>query len=179
MNGDFQHAYYPVFLDLDGRLAVVVGGEAGAERAVLRLLRYGADVLIIASSVSPAIDVLVAEGLVEHEERDYVRGDLAGAFMVICATSSLETSRAVYQEAEGRGCLVSHMEAAELCNCTTPAVVQRGPMQIAVSTAGAAPNVARRVSRELERRFGLEWEEYVLLLGRLRRLLMDRMPVPS
>lgn len=176
MNGDFQHAYFPVFLDLEGRLVVVIGGGAAAEHHVVSLLRYDADILVISPDVSPAIDALVAEGIVEHEARDYVRGDLAGAFLVICAGEEIETCRAVYLEAEGAGCLVSAAHHPELCNCIMPSVVQRGLMQIAVSTAGAAPEVAMRVRRRLESEFGPEWEPYMDVLGSVRRIALDRIP---
>ncbi|MDP2234719.1 MAG: NAD(P)-dependent oxidoreductase [Actinomycetota bacterium] len=107
---------FPVLLELTGRLIVVVGGGVKAERIVLDLIDYGADILVISPSVTPALDALVAEGLIEHEARGYVRGDLAGAFIVMCATAVLEVARAVYQEAEGMGCLVLAPSAPELSN---------------------------------------------------------------
>ncbi|MDO8987734.1 MAG: NAD(P)-dependent oxidoreductase, partial [Coriobacteriia bacterium] len=77
---------FPVLLELTGRLIVVVGGGVKAERIVLDLIDYGADILVVSPLVTPALDALVAEGLIEHEARGYVRGDLAGAFIVMCAT---------------------------------------------------------------------------------------------
>ncbi len=174
MNGDYQHAYFPVFLDLEGRLVVVVGGGAAAEHQVVSLMRYGADVLVIAPEVASGIDALVAEGLVEHEARDYVRGDLAGAFLVVSATDSIETARAVYLEAEGQGCLITTLQGPDLCNCTMPHVVQRGLMQVAVSTAGASPEIARRVQKRLEHELPHEWEPFMLLVGQVRRIAMER-----
>jgi len=173
---DYSTPYYPVYLDLNGRLAIVIGGGSVAERKAITLLRYGADVLVISPDVTPAIDALVAEGLIEHEQRGYVRGDLAGAFLVVCATDSTEVNRAVYQEAEGMGCLVNVVDVPELCNFIVPSIVQRGPMQIAISTAGAAPTVAKRIRKRLEHEFGPEWESYVTMLGQVRRLVMDRVP---
>lgn len=174
MNGDFEHAYFPVSLDLDGRLAVVIGGGMSAEEHVLSLMRYGADILVVAQEVSAGIDELVAQGAIEHEQRDYVRGDLGGAFLVICATPSVETCRAVYQEAEGRGCLVSSVHVPELCNFIMPAVVERGLLQVSVSTAGASPEVAEQLQEWLDGEFGPEWVYYVRLLGQARRIALDR-----
>ncbi len=179
MNGDFQHAYYPAFLDLDGRLAVVIGGGTAAEHHTRTLLRYGADVLVIAPDVTPGLDELVARGVIEHEQRAYVRGDLGGAFLAVCGVSSIEIARAVYQEAEGSGCLTTCVSAPELSNFIMPAVVERGLMQVAVSTAGASPEVAGRVKARLEEEFGPEWEDYVLLLGQVRRLVLDRVGDPD
>ncbi len=174
MSEPYSASYYPVFLDLRGRLAVVVGGGSVAERKIGTLLDYGADVTCIAPSVTPGIDSLVAQGLIVHEERGYVRGDLAGAFIVVCATDSTEVNRAVYQEAEGQGCLVNVADIPELCNFIVPSIVKRGPLQIAISTGGAAPLIAKRLRCELEERYGPEWEAYVALLGRVRRIVMER-----
>jgi len=109
----------PVLLDLSGRLIVVIGGGVKAEAFVLDLLDYDPDILVVSPHVTPALDALVAEGLIEHEARGYVRGDLAGAFLVLCAVSSMEVSRAVYQEAEGAGCLVMASGRPELSNFQT------------------------------------------------------------
>ncbi len=106
----------PVLLDLSDRLVVVVGGGVKAEGYILDLIDYGPDILVISPRVTPALDALVAEGLIEHEARGYVRGDLAGAFLVLCAVSVVEVERAVYQEAEGMGCLVMASASAELSN---------------------------------------------------------------
>lgn len=176
MSEPYSHAYYPVFLDLRGRLAVVVGGGSVAERKIETLIEYGADVTCIAPLVTPGLDALVAQGLITHEERGYVRGDLAGAFLVVCATDSTEVNRAVYQEAEGQGCLVNVVDVPELCNFIVPSIVKRGPLQIAISTGGAAPVVAKRMRKELERTYGEEWECYVRLLGQVRCLVLDRVP---
>lgn len=176
MTEPYASPYYPVFLDLRGRLAVVVGGGSVAERKIATLLEYGADVVCVAPLVTPGIDSLVAEGLIDHEQRGYVRGDLAGAFIVVCATDSTEVNRAVYQEAEGQGCLVNVVDVPELCNFIVPSIVKRGPLQIAISTGGAAPVVAKRIRRDLEERYGEDWECYVRLLGQVRRLVLERVP---
>ncbi len=176
MSEPYSDPYYPVFLDLRGRLAVVVGGGSVAERKIATLLEYGADVMCIAPLATPGIDALVAQGLITHEERGYVRGDLAGAFIVVCATDSTEVNRAVYQEAEGQGCLVNVVDVPELCSFIVPSIVKRGPLQIAISTGGAAPVVAKQMRRELEEHYGEEWECYVRLLGKVRCLILDRIP---
>jgi precorrin-2 dehydrogenase/sirohydrochlorin ferrochelatase len=177
--GDYSRPYYPAFLDLKGHLAVVIGGGPTAEEAVLGLIDYEADVIVVAPTITSVLDALVAEGLVEHEERDYIRGDLAGASIAFCASLSVEVCRAVYKEAEGTGCLVSVPAEPALCNYITPAVVQRGPFQLAVSTAGAAPEVARAVRTKLEAEYGPEWEVYVDLLAQVRRLVFERVPDPE
>ncbi len=176
MNNDFTRPLYPAFLDLAERLVVIIGGGTQAEAQVRSVLSYGADVHIIAPLVTPGIDRLVAEGLVTHEERGYVRGDLAGAFIVVCATDSVEVDRAVYQEAEGQGCLVTVVGAPELSNFIIPQTVSRGPLQVAVSTAGVAPTVVAGIIGQFEQEYGVEWERYILLVGHLKQILHEEFP---
>lgn len=172
-------SYYPVFLRLTGRLAVVIGGGSVAERKVKTLVRHGAQVLVVSPEVTSEIELLEDECDVTIERRGYVRGDLENAFVVVCATDVPEVNQAVFEEAEDRGCLVNVVDVPELCNFIVPSVVRRGPLQIAISTSGAAPAVAKRVRRRLAAEFGDEWEVYVTLMGDVRGLVMERVPDPA
>lgn len=169
-------SYYPVFLRLTGRLAVVIGGGSVAERKVKTLLRHGAQVLVVSPEVGPDLELLEDECAITVERRGYVRGDLVNAFVAVCATDVPEVNQAVFEEAEDRGCLVNVVDVPELCNFIVPSVVQRGPFQIAISTSGAAPAVAKRVRRRLTAEFGDEWGAYVTLMGEVRALVMERVP---
>jgi precorrin-2 dehydrogenase/sirohydrochlorin ferrochelatase len=166
--------YYPAFLSLKHRLAVVVGGGQVAERKVRALLRYEPDVLVVAADLTPGLEELEEECAITVERRDYVRGDLANAALAICATDDTEVNRAVYDEAEERNCLVNVIDVPELCNFIVPSVIHRGPFQIAISTAGAAPAVAKRVRKQLQAEYGDEWGTYVTLMGQVRTLVMMR-----
>ena len=170
----YSKTYYPVYLDLTGRPCVVVGGGRVAERKVATLLKYGADVTVISPEVMPALEILVEQERIIVERRGYVRGDLAGAFVVICATDSEEINRAVYSEAEEHGVLVNVVDVPPLCNFIVPSIVKRGGLQIAISTGGAAPAVAKRVRKRLQEEFGEEWGPYVALLGEIRALAMSQ-----
>lgn len=169
----YSKSYYPVYLDLTGRACVVVGGGRIAERKVDTLLRYGADVTVIAPEITPAMEAHVDEDRIIVERRGYVRGDLTGAFVVICATDSEEVNRAVYSEAEEMGVLVNVVDVPPLCNFIVPSIVKRGGLQIAISTGGAAPAVAKRVRRHLQEEYGEEWGAYIALLGEIRALAMS------
>ncbi len=176
MGRDYTTRYYPVYLDLGDRLAVVVGGGAVAARKIRTLVDYGARVAVIAPVAVPELERFAAEGIVSLERRGYVRGDLEGAFIVVCATDSEEVNRAVYAEAEQRGCLVNVVDVPELCNFIVPSIVRRGQLQLAISTGGAAPAVAKRLRRHVEEHVGEEWGPYVELLGEVRMLVMERVP---
>lgn len=173
---DYTKPYYPVFLDLAGRLAVIVGGGAVAERKVATLLEYGPRVRVVSPDVTAEIESLAASGAIELERRGYVRGDLDGAFLVVCATSSEEVNRAVHAEAEERGCLVNVVDVPELCSFIVPSIVRRGTLSVAISTGGAAPTVAKRLRKQIQGLLGPEWEPYMTLMGEVRTLVMERIP---
>mgnify|MGYP001168715184 CR=1 FL=1 len=173
---DYSKPYYPVFLDLTGRLAVIVGGGGVAERKIVTLLEYGPRVRVVSPEVTPAIEELASSGTIELERRGYVRGDLEGAFIVVCATSSEEVNRAVHAEAEERGCIVNVVDVPDLCSFIVPSIVRRGTLSVAISTGGAAPTVAKRLRKHVQEHLGPEWETYLTLLGEVRVLVMERVP---
>jgi len=169
------HPYYPAFLDLEGRLAVVVGSGSLAERRVRTLLRHGADIAVVAPEPGEALRGLEAEGRITLEVRGYVRGDLEDAFLAVCASGSQEVDRAVRDEAEERRCLVNVAGAPDLSSFVIPSVVRRGDLQIAVSTGGGAPALAKRVRRRLDEEYGPAWAAYVALAGEVRSLAFTRL----
>jgi precorrin-2 dehydrogenase/sirohydrochlorin ferrochelatase len=159
---------YPVLLDVSGRLAVVVGATKAAERMAVSMAAHGADVVVITGEASASLVDLEAEGVLTVEQRGYVRGDLADAFIAIAASGSPEIDAAVREEARAAGVLVSVAADADASDFTVPAVVERGPLQIAVSTGGIAPAVNKRVRREIAATYGPEWGIYTALLGAVR-----------
>jgi siroheme synthase-like protein len=161
--------YFPVFLDLRGKRCVVVGGGAVARRKVAALLEAGAAVTVIAPSATgmpDGVDIIA---------RPFMPEDLAGAWLVIAATDDAEVNARVAREAEARHILVNVVDMPELCTMILPAVVRRGALRIAISTAGASPTLARALKEELEARYGHEYGELVTLLWQLRRAWEPRM----
>jgi precorrin-2 dehydrogenase/sirohydrochlorin ferrochelatase len=177
--GDAAKRHYPVFLDLERRLAVVVGDGAPAEKRARQLVRYGADVVVVTASPSEELLQAEADGLLTVEQRAYVRGDLAGAFVALCTSDDDELRRAVFDEADAQGTLVNVAAAPELCSFYLPSVVHREPLQIAVSTQGFAPSVAKSVRAQLAEQYGPEWGPYVTLLAQVRALAFERIEDPA
>jgi precorrin-2 dehydrogenase/sirohydrochlorin ferrochelatase len=168
---------FPVLLDVSGRLVVVVGSSRSAVRTATRMASYGADVVVISPDISEQLLELEASGVLTTEPRGYVRGDLMRAFVAVCASGSPEIDAAVREEATTLGILVTVLDDADASTFTVPSVVQRGPLQIAISTGGIAPAVARRVRREIASVYGPEWGVYVALLGAVRARAIDRFGV--
>jgi siroheme synthase-like protein len=102
---------YPVTLDLAGRLVLVIGGAPAAEAKALSLTAYGADVVLVAARPGEAMRAAEADGSLTVWSRGYVRGDLEGAALVVCASGSHEIDEAVRAEAAGRGVLVESLDA--------------------------------------------------------------------
>jgi len=169
-----NHSYYPAFLDLAGRLVVVIGGAAVAERKVDTLLSCGAVVRVVSPHATARICELAQTGAVSYTARAYVQGDLTGAFMVICTAAAAEVKLAVAAEAAELGALLNMAVPPPAGNVIIPATLRRGPLQIAVSTGGAAPAVARAVRAELEQTFDASWGDYVELMAAVRPLVLTR-----
>jgi precorrin-2 dehydrogenase / sirohydrochlorin ferrochelatase len=166
--------FYPVFLDLEGRLAVIVGGGAAALRKAKQLAGYGADVVVISAQPDTQLAQAEADGALSYEHRGYVSGDLAEAFIAFCVDPDPEIQRVVRDEAERVGCLLNVGGVPDLCSFIAPSVVNREPLQIAVSTGGVAPGLAKQMRRELSDLYGPEYARYARLLGEVRQLVFSR-----
>lgn len=168
--------YYPVLLDLRERAVTVVGGGDPATRRVERLLEAGAEVTVIAPRVSDGLRRFAAEERIVWLDRRFRPGDLAGARLVVAERLDAPTNRAVFAEAEERGIFVNVEDDLPNCSFISPAVVRRGDLLIAISTAGRSPALAVRLREELEQRFGPEYGALLELAGRLRAPLAAAVP---
>ena len=161
----------PIFVKLQDRLVVVVGGGAIAQGKIEGLLAAEARVRVVAPQVTAAIAQWLAQGKVEWQAKTFAPADLDGAFMVIAATSAQGVNDAVFSEADVRGILCNAVDDIEHCHFYYGSVVQRGDLQIAVSTNGKSPALAQRLRLLLEKQFGPEYELWLEWLGAARELL--------
>lgn len=169
-------AYYPAFLDLSGRPCVVVGGEGLAEAKVEGLLAAGARLTVVAPHLSEAVAVHAAAGRLSHLARAYRAGDLAGAFLAVCAEADPGVRRAFWEEAEARGIPANVVDDAARSSFIAPATLRRGDLAVAISTAGKAPALAVRLKEWLAGRLGGEYERFLDLVGPLRPRVAARWP---
>jgi len=143
----------------------VVGGGAVATRKVRKLLQAGAEVVVVSPEVLSEL-----EGMgVEVRYRPYEHGDLEGAYLAFAATHSREVNAAVAREAGERGVRVNVADRPSEGDFAVPSTLRRGGLQVAVSTGGASPTLARRIKNELEEVFGPEWAGVVEELETVRR----------
>ena len=136
-----------------------------ASRKARKLLQAGAEVVVVSPVVLPEL-----EGMgVEIRYRPYENGDLEGADLAFTATDSREVNAAVAREARERGLLVNVADRPSEGDFAVPSTLRRGGLQVAVSTGGASPTLARRIRNELEASFGPEWAGVVEELEAVRR----------
>ncbi len=140
--------YYPAYLNIDDRLAVVIGGGTIAERKIEQLLASGARVTLVSPEATPEVERLASSDAIRWIKRAYSPGDLAGAWIAIAATDNPEINRAVHQEAEQEKTLLNVVDVTDLCGFIAPSIVERGAVTIAISTGGTSPALARKM-REL------------------------------
>ena len=165
---------FPMFLRLEGRRCVVVGAGEIAAQKLEGLLSGGANVHVVAPHASEEIQQLVREGIICWSRRAFETRDLFGATLVIAATGIPKVNALVFREARRLGVLCNAVDEPDHCDFYYPAVVRRGDLQIAISTAGHSPALAQRLRRELEAQFGQHYGDWLAFLGRARRRLFQR-----
>lgn len=167
-------ALFPMFVKLDGQPCVVVGAGRIAEQKISALLASGARVIVIAPRAADSIQSAAAAGRLTWLEREFNPSDLDGKVLVVAATGDRSINEEVYHEASSRHVLCNAVDELEHCHFYYPAVVRRGDLQIAISTAGHSPALAQRLRRELETLFGPEYGDLLGWLGRVRAMLFRR-----
>ncbi|HKE34704.1 MAG TPA: bifunctional precorrin-2 dehydrogenase/sirohydrochlorin ferrochelatase [Candidatus Acidoferrum sp.] len=160
-----------MFVKLEGRPCLVVGAGAVAEGKIAGLLDAAAKVRVVAPEATEQVKFWAASGQIEWLARACEPTDLEGMFLVVAATNSQELHENIHAEARRRGVLCNVVDVPELCDFYYPAVVQRGALQIAVSTSGQSPALAQRLRKELEEQFGPEYEAWLHQLGEEREKL--------
>jgi precorrin-2 dehydrogenase/sirohydrochlorin ferrochelatase len=162
---------FPIFLKLQDKSAIVVGGGTIAESKIPGLMEAGAKVRVIAPAINKKIAEWVREARLEWSQKAFASGDLQGASLVIAATSASGVNKAVFLEAEARGIWCNSVDDVDNCHFYYGAVVQRGDLQIAISTNGKSPAFAQRLRKELETQYGPEYEIWLEWLGAARESL--------
>lgn len=158
----------PVFLTVRDRSCVVVGGGPVGTRKARSLAEAGARVTVVSPACIPEMEELAASGRVRLVRREYRGGDLEGAWLAYAATGVPEVQDRVAADAERARVWFNAVDEPSRCSFTTPAVVERGPVAIAIGTGGASPALSAAIRRDLDAWLGDEYERAVRLLADLR-----------
>jgi precorrin-2 dehydrogenase/sirohydrochlorin ferrochelatase len=165
---------FPLFLKLENRPCLVVGAGTIAEGKIAGLLEAEARVRVVAPQATPQVQSWAQEKKLEWQQRNYEPSDLQGMFLVVAATSSTQLHEQIFAEARRQNVLCNVVDVPHLCDFFYPAVVRRGALQIAISTAGESPALAQRLRKELEVQFGPDYEAWVTALGEARAEIAAR-----
>jgi uroporphyrin-III C-methyltransferase/precorrin-2 dehydrogenase/sirohydrochlorin ferrochelatase len=167
--------YLPIFARLDQRPCLVVGGGAVARRKVDLLLAARADVTVNAPALEPELARLAAAGRIRHAEGAFDPALVRRRFLVIAATDDVEINTRVYQAANAAATLVNVVDDPDRCSFITPAIVDRSPLIIAISSGGQAPVLARMLREWLEGRLPAALGRLTALAGSLRHRVKSRL----
>ena len=170
-----RHAY-PVFLDLERKPCLVIGGGRMGEERVQGLLDAGAAVTLISPAVTERLAALAADGAIRWIRRKYVSEDVAGFSIVIIACGIGTGNHEIFEEAERERVLVNSVDDPECCRFFHASVHRQGELVIAVSTSGSCPALAVRLRERFQKEFGPEYAEFLRIAGELRGRLSRLVP---
>ena len=166
----------PLFTDLSGRAVVVVGGGEIAWRKVQLLAKSQAVITVIAPELCHSLQQWVEQGRIQWHARPYMTQDLDAVWLVIAASDDIALNARIAHDAEQRRIFANVVDDAELSSCQVPAIVDRAPITVAISSAGAAPMVARRVRARIEGSLDHSLGALTQLLQRYRSQIKNAFP---
>lgn len=160
--------YYPIFIDVEDRDVVIVGGGNVCARKAETMMRYGARVTIVSPEITAEIAEWEAERKLEVRRKRYDDHDLEGATLVIASTDDTSVNEQVAADCRRRRIPVNVVDVTPLCEFIVPAIIEKDGIQVAVSTGGKSPAIARTLKEDLQRAIGPEYAEVNEILGSLR-----------
>ena len=164
-----SNKYYPIYLDLESRHCVVIGGNDEAARKVQGLVNCRAKVTVISPALVKSLQPLVELEAVTWLRKVYTSGDLAEATLVIVADSEdVEINKQVFAEADLRNILVNVSDKPQMCSFIAPAIAEKGSLKIAISTGGGSPALTRKVKDLVSNSGVLDWGDLIPLLSKVR-----------
>ncbi len=161
-------AMFPMYVDLKGKQCLIVGGGEVAYRKAEILLRFDADITIVAPELCSSIIELNEQEKIIIHRRTYTENDIRGAYLVVAATSSTEVNELVYNDAVKNNIPVNVVDDPEKCKFIFPSVVKRGPLTIGISTSGAYPALSKKIRKISEEIFPETYSEIVEMLADFR-----------
>ncbi len=163
-----------MFFDIDGRRCLVVGGGEVAARKVTHLVRANARVCVVAPSLCPALSIMADKGSIEHNAMAFTSEILDDCVLVIAATDDTGVNEEVSKQAQLRKIPVNVVDNPALCSFIMPSVVDRDPVQIAISTGGASPVLARLLRARLESMIPSAYGRLAVLMQEFRERVKQR-----
>ena len=161
-----------------GNWAFSIGSDFAA-RKVQGLLEAGADVVVVSPTLTEPLLALAQRGAIGHVARTFQDDDVVGCTLVIGATDQSAVNAAVCEAARQHGIWVNIVDTPHACDFIAPAIVRRGALQIAISTGGNSPTLAKRIRAQLEQVYGPEYAELLARLGQERERIRRQVGNPA
>ncbi len=163
-----RYPYYPIYLDIEGRNVIIIGGGNVCARKAETMMNYGAKVTVVSPEFTDEIEVWAREGCLQIRRKTYEPADLDGANIVIASTDHQSVNEQIAADCRARRIPVNVVDVTHLCEFIVPAIIEKNGIQIAISTGGKSPALARTLKEDLQRTIGPEYSEVNELLGSLR-----------
>src|ERR1051326_7220371 len=163
-----QFPYYPIYLDIEDHALIIIGGGNICARKAETMMKYGARVTIVSPDFTDEIEAWARDGKLALKRKRYDASDLEGATLVIASTDDTSVNEQVAADCRRRRIPVNVVDVTHLCEFIVPAIIEKDGIQIAVSTGGKSPALARTLKEDLNRTVGPEYSEINNLLGSLR-----------
>ena len=171
--------FFPVFIDLREQVVVLAGAGTVAERKARLLIQASARVRVVARELNPQFQDWLAEGRVEYLGQEYRHEQLQGARLVFAASNDHELNSRIFADAELAGVLVNVVDDPSHCRFISPAIIDRSPVQVAISTGGSSPVLARVIRGWIERLLPLGLGKVASAAGTLRHSVKAGLPQPA
>jgi uroporphyrin-III C-methyltransferase/precorrin-2 dehydrogenase/sirohydrochlorin ferrochelatase len=168
--------FFPIFLNLRGQVVVLAGAGTVAERKARLLIQAAARIRVVARELNPQFQKWLAAGQIEHMGQEYRPEHLHGARLVFAASSDRELNGRIYADAEQAGVLVNVVDDPAHCRFISPAIIDRSPIQVAISTGGSSPVLARVIRGWIERALPLGLGRVAAAAGSLRTAVKAGLP---
>ena len=164
---------YPIFLSITGKPCVIVGGGYVAYHKIHNLIDEGAVVTVVAEESVKEIVDMAEKGLLTLKTKRFEPSDVENAYLVFAATNDKDVNADVTTAAKKNKALINTVDTPDLCEFYSGAVVNRGPLKIAISTGGCSPGIAGQIRRELEELYPEPYEEFIETAGEMRKHIID------
>jgi len=142
--------HLPIFVNITKRPVLIVGGGTVAARKTETILKAGGRPVVVSPTLCPALELLAREGRVQYIARGFQAMDIEGCVLVIAATDDTHLNRRIYTAADSARIPVNVVDCPELCSFIMPAIIDRSPLLIAISSGGTAPVLVRHLKARLE-----------------------------
>ncbi|MGH8506324.1 MAG: siroheme synthase CysG [Stenotrophobium sp.] len=177
---DQSHSpFFPIFLRLRGETVLLVGGGEVAARKIRLLLTADAQIRVVARSLNPELTALMDAGRLTQVAEDFSARHLDGCRLVIAATDDRRLNLAVASAADQRGIPVNVVDDPEPSSFITPSIINRAPLQVAISTGGTAPVLARRLREKIESLIPANYGRIAKFMGQMRTRVKSQRPVQA